>query len=66
MRIKRLFTTTLGTVAVLCATLTVKTQAVNPILPLDEYIPDVEAQVFTNAEGEERVYLYGSHDNLHS
>lgn len=41
-------------------------RAKNPILPLDEYIPDVEAQVFTNAKGEERVYLYGSHDNYPS
>lgn len=37
--------------------------AVNPLLPLDEYIPDVEARVFKNSQGEERVYLYGSHDN---
>ncbi|MDD6032134.1 MAG: hypothetical protein PUC47_01405, partial [Oscillospiraceae bacterium] len=41
-------------------------QAVNPILPLDEFIPDVEARVFQNADGEERVYLYGSHDNFGS
>ena len=41
-------------------------RAKNPILPLDEYIPDVEAQVFTNAKGKERVYLYGSHDNYPS
>lgn len=40
--------------------------AVNPLLPLDEYIPDVEARVFTNSEGEERVYLYGSHDNFNN
>lgn len=36
--------------------------ATNPILPLEEFIPDVEARVFTNRKGEERVYLYGSHD----
>lgn len=36
----------------------------NPILPLDELIPDVEARVFENAAGEKRVYLYGSHDNF--
>lgn len=41
-------------------------QAVNPLLPLDEYIPDVEARVFTNSKGEERVYLYGSHDEFGS
>ena len=34
-----------------------KKQAFNPILPSDEYIPDVETYVFGN-----RVYLYGSHD----
>lgn len=41
-------------------------QAANPLLPLDEFIPDVEARVFKNAEGEERVYLYGSHDEFDS
>lgn len=34
-----------------------KQQAVNPILPLWEYIPDGEPHVFGD-----RVYLYGSHD----
>lgn len=43
-----------------------KTRAVNPLLPLDEYIPDVEARVFTNEHGEKRVYLYGSHDDFGS
>lgn len=33
----------------------------NPILPLNEYVPDVEAHVFGD-----RVYLYGSHDKAHS
>ena len=33
----------------------------NPILPLNEYIPDVEAHVFGD-----RVYLYGSHDRADS
>ena len=32
-------------------------QALNPFLPLDEYIPDGEPHVFGD-----RVYLYGSHD----
>lgn len=41
-------------------------QAVNPILPLDELIPDVEARVFTDEKGEKRVYLYGSHDEFGS
>lgn len=44
----------------------VDSQSVNPLLPLDEYIPDVEARVFKNREGEERLYLYGSHDNFGS
>ena len=33
----------------------------NPILPLNEYVPDVEAHVFGD-----RVYLYGSHDKANS
>lgn len=40
--------------------------AVNPLLPLDECIPDVEARVFTNSRGEKRVYLYGSHDKFNN
>lgn len=38
----------------------------NPLLPLSEFIPDVEARVFTNSRGEQRVYLYGSHDEFGS
>lgn len=34
-----------------------KRQALNPFLPLDEYIPDGEPHVFG-----ERIYLFGSHD----
>lgn len=34
-----------------------KKQALNPFLPIDEYIPDGEPHVFGD-----RVYLYGSHD----
>lgn len=34
-----------------------KKQVFNPILPLNEYVPDVEPHVFGD-----RVYLYGSHD----
>ncbi|MGN0520655.1 MAG: family 43 glycosylhydrolase [Candidatus Fimenecus sp.] len=41
-------------------------QSGNPILPPDELIPDVEARVFTNAKGEQRVYLYGSRDEFGS
>ena len=33
----------------------------NPLLPLDEYIPDAEPRVFDG-----RVYLYGSHDKAGS
>lgn len=36
-----------------------KKQAVNPILPSWEYIPDDEPHVFGD-----RVYLYGSHDKF--
>lgn len=35
-----------------------KKQAMNPFLPLNEYIPDGEPHVFG-----ERIYLYGSHDS---
>lgn len=34
----------------------------NPILPLDQLIPDVEARVFNSPDGEKRLYLYGSND----
>ena len=34
-----------------------KNKGVNPILPLDTYVPDGEPHVFGD-----RVYLYGSHD----
>ncbi|MGN1328530.1 MAG: hypothetical protein ACI4V4_02405 [Eubacterium sp.] len=44
----------------------IEPRAVNPILPLDELIPDVEARVFTDSNGEERVFLYGSHDSFGS
>ena len=36
-----------------------KNQAVNPILPSWEYIPDGEPHIF-----DDRVYLYGSHDRF--
>lgn len=35
-----------------------KQQALNPFLPLDEYIPDGEPHVFGD-----RIYLFGSHDS---
>lgn len=34
-------------------------QVLNPCLPENEYIPDVEPYIFGN-----RVYLYGSHDRF--
>lgn len=40
--------------------------AVNPYLPLWEFIPDGEPYVFEDPDnpGQYRVYVYGSHDNL--
>lgn len=42
------------------------TQAVNPYMPLWEFIPDGEPYVFEDPDnpGQYRVYVYGSHDNL--
>ncbi|MDR0570862.1 MAG: family 43 glycosylhydrolase [Clostridiales Family XIII bacterium] len=38
--------------------------AANPFLPLWERVPDGEPRVFTDPEtGEERLYVYGSHDS---
>lgn len=42
------------------------TQSGNPILPFDELIPDVEARVYTDKNGDDRVYLYGSRDEFGS
>ena len=38
----------------------------NPYLPLWEHIPDGEPYVFEDPDnpGHQRVYIYGSHDNL--
>ncbi len=48
---------------ILAAVLPAGASAQNPYLPLWERIPDGEPRVFTDREtGEERVYLYGSHD----
>lgn len=42
-------------------------QAANPYLPLWEHIPDGEPHIFEDPEtGEERLYVYGSHDTLKS
>lgn len=37
-------------------------RSVNPLLPLNEFIPDVEARVFEGSDGQKRLFLYGSHD----
>lgn len=60
--------TLLGIVAggFLCLGAGISAQAANPLLPLDDYTPDVEARMFTNSKGEERLYLYGSHDEYGS
>ncbi len=57
--------------AVSCATIpdTTKDQFItvgNPYLPLWEHIPDGEPYVFDDPDnpGKQRVYIYGSHDNL--
>lgn len=40
----------------------IQVSAANPYLPIWERIPDGEPKVFSH-NGEERVYIYGSHDN---
>lgn len=32
-------------------------RSVNPLLPLDEFIPDVEARVFAGSDGKKRLFL---------
>lgn len=46
--------------------MSVEHTAMNPYLPLWEYIPDAEPYVFEDPDrpGEMRVYIYGSHDAL--
>ena len=48
------------------AMVTLSASAQNPYLPLWEYIPDGEPYVFEDPDcpGKQRVYIYGSHDNL--
>ncbi|MBQ5461410.1 MAG: hypothetical protein IIT55_06180, partial [Bacteroidaceae bacterium] len=48
------------------AMVTLSTSAQNPYLPLWEYISDGEPYVFEDPDcpGKQRVYIYGSHDNL--
>ena len=48
------------------STSTALTTVGNPYLPLWEHIPDGEPYVFDDPDnpGKQRVYIYGSHDNL--
>ena len=41
-----------------------KRQAYNPYLPSYEYVPDGEPHVFRDENGEERLYIFGSHDGF--
>ncbi len=53
------------TVVAMVGALSVTAYADNPFLPLWERIPDGEPRIFADPEtGEERVYLYGSHDTI--
>ena len=52
-------------VALVLSAIPVTAFADNPLLPLWERIPDGEPRVFTDPDtGEDRVYLYGSHDTI--
>lgn len=53
-------------IAVLAFFSSMQMQAMNPYLPLWEYIPDGEPYVFEDPDnpGMYRVYIYGSHDSL--
>lgn len=54
---------TIGLAGILSAGFSIAAFAVNPYMPLWEHVPDAEPHVFTDPEtGEERVYVYGSHD----
>ena len=60
---KRLFAFIFA-MAVLLGCFPCRTLAANPYLPLWERVPDGEPRVFPDpVTGENRVYLYGSHDN---
>ena len=41
-------------------------RTMNPLLPSYEFIPDVEARVFQGSDGQQRLFLYGSHDNYNN
>lgn len=64
---KRCFSATVACALAGCALLSPlnKVNAVNPFLPLWEYIPDGEPYVFEDPDnpGKFRVYIYGSHDS---
>lgn len=53
-------------IVVLAVISSMQMQAMNPYLPLWEYIPDGEPYVFEDPDnpGMYRVYIYGSHDSL--
>lgn len=66
-KIKRCFPATVACALAGCALFSPfsKINAVNPFLPLWEYIPDGEPYVFEDPDnpGKFRVYIYGSHDS---
>jgi len=55
-----------ATTLIILAAISTAASAQNPYLPLWEHIPDGEAYVFEDPDrpGRQRVYVYGSHDNL--
>ena len=62
MNLKKMLCT-VGLAGVLSAGFSIAAFAVNPYMPLWEHVADAEPHVFTDPEtGEERVYVYGSHD----
>lgn len=53
-------------VLLLMGLISIQAMAVNPYLPLWEYIPDGEPYIFEDPDnpGKMRVYVYGSHDSM--
>ena len=66
MLMKNLRLTLLALAALLAWGTPQRMAAVNPFLPLWEYIPDGEPYVFEDPDrpGHYRVYVYGSHDSM--
>ena len=66
MLMKNLRLTLLALAALLAWGMPQRMAAVNPFLPLWEYIPDGEPYVFEDPDrpGHYRVYVYGSHDSM--